>query len=255
MAPVPVKIVEKEKECEHITTFTLEPEEPLGLPKPGQFYMVWIPGMDEKPMGASGIAPLKISVNAIGPFSDALSKMRVGQRMWLSGPYGNGFPVEGKKSVLVVGGGCGFAPLRSVLEYAKINGITAKAILGARSINGLMTVPACGYRVCTDDGSRGTKGFVTAELEKALASEKFDAVYCCGPEKMMKAVAEMCIAKKQDCWLLLERYMKCGIGICGQCAIGGKLVCKDGPAFPAGIIKEPEFGKCGRDSAGRKKPI
>ena len=86
--------------------------------------------------------------------------------------------------------------------------------------------------------------------------KKFDCVYACGPEKMLKAVADFCKEKKLRCQVSLERYMKCGFGICGSCDINGKLVCKDGPVFEGEeVLSFGEFGKNHRDASGTLKEV
>jgi dihydroorotate dehydrogenase electron transfer subunit len=106
--------------------------------------------------------------------------------------------------------------------------------------------------ITTDDGSLGEKGFVTAVLEGLLKKEKFDCVFCCGPEAMMKAVFELCEKFKVKSRLNLERFMRCGFGICGACAMGKWLVCSDGPVFTEGQLREtPDFGKSAMLKSGK----
>ena len=107
----------------------------------------------------------------------------------------------------------------------------------------------------TDDGSFGFKGYTTQVLEDLLKNNKIDIVYTCGPELMMKFILDICEKFNIQCELSLERFMKCGIGACGQCCVdnGGKTVCKDGPVFQGNVIKNMhEFGKYHRTKSGRK---
>jgi dihydroorotate dehydrogenase electron transfer subunit len=92
-------------------------------------------------------------------------------------------------------------------------------------------------------------------LEGVLASGKYDCVLTCGPERLMKRVADICLKNKVPCQASLERYMKCGVGLCGSCAIdsSGLRVCKDGPVFTAKQLENSEFGRYTRDKAGTKK--
>ena len=85
--------------------------------------------------------------------------------------------------------------------------------------------------ITTDDGSKGVKGYATDVFEELMKNEKFDLVYGCGPEIMLKKIFEISGRNKTNCELSLERYMKCGFGVCGQCAIDDKLVCMDGTVF------------------------
>ena len=250
--PTVAKITGVEKENDIVKTFTLDAA--LEKAEPGQFLMLWLPGFDEKPYSIAGVSPLKITVGARGPFSEKLCSMKKGDRIWMRGPYGRGFELKGK-SILLVGGGYGFAPLRYLASEAKKKKIAAKAICGARA-KGLLMLPApCETVFTTDDGSEGRKGNVLVAMEELMQKEKFDIVYTCGPEKMMGAVARLAKKKGADCQLLLERYMKCGIGVCGHCACGDRLVCFDGPRFGFEILDNPEFEKVWRDKAGRKQKL
>jgi dihydroorotate dehydrogenase electron transfer subunit len=118
-----------------------------------------------------------------------------------------------------------------------------------------MKPAACKTIFTTDDGSFGEKGNVLVAMKSILAKEKFGTVYTCGPERMMAAVAYEAQAHKSDCQLLLERYMKCGIGICGHCCCGDKLVCIDGPMFGLEILENPEFCKVWRNRTGKREQI
>jgi len=245
-------VAKAEKENDIVTTLTFD----IGLPgaQPGQFVMLWLPGMDEKPYGVAGISPLRISVGARGPFSNKLAAMKKGERVWVRGPYGKGFELKGKR-ILLVGGGYGFGPLRFLAEVAKKKKIAAVAICGARNKGLLMGPAVCKTIFTTDDGSEGIKGNVMVAMKQEMENSKFDTVYTCGPERMMSAVAYAAKDAGADCQLLLERYMKCGIGICGHCCIGEKLVCMDGPMFGLEILKNPEFCKVWRTKTGKREQI
>jgi len=245
-------ITKAEKENDIVTTLTFDL--PLSNAEPGQFVMLWLPGMDEKPYGVAGTSPLRIAVGARGNFSNKLCSMKKGDRVWLRGPYGRGFELKGKR-ILLVGGGYGFGPLRFLADEAKKKKIAAVAICGARNSGLLMKEASCKTIFTTDDGSAGTKGNVLVAMKELLKKEKFDTVYTCGPERMMSAVAYAAKEAGADCQLLLERYMKCGIGICGHCCCGDKLVCIDGPMFGLEILKNPEFCKVWRTKTGKREPI
>lgn len=247
--PQVAKITKAERENDVVVTLTLDSKLPDAVP--GQFMMLWLPGFEEKPFSLAGAEPLTISVGARGPFSEKLCSMKKGGRVWLRGPYGRGFGLGGKR-ILLVGGGYGFAPLRYLADEAKKRKIKATAVCGARSKSLLMKPASCETIFTTDDGSEGIKGNVLSGMEAAFSRGKFDVVYTCGPEKMMGAVARLARKHGADCQLLLERCMKCGIGVCGHCACGEKLVCYDGPRFGYEILDNPEFEKVWRDKAGRK---
>ncbi len=222
---------------------------------PGQFIMLWIPRLDEKPFGISYIENNRVGITfeVKGEFTKRLSKMNKGSLIGLRGMYGNGFPknsISGK--AIIIGGGCGIAPLAPLAETLK----NAELIIGARSKEYLLFTDR--FRdadYTTDDGTFGKKGFVTDVLEETLNSKKdeISEVYCCGPEVMMAKVMMTCNEYNKKCYLSLERYMKCGFGICGQCMCGDKVVCKEGPVFEAQDLKgNTDFNKYAGVKTGKK---
>jgi len=229
---------------------------------PGQFVMVWIPGMDEKPFSLSYCdgSKIGITVAAVGPFSKRLHEVKAGEMLWIRGPFGNGFRLEGE-NVAVIGGGCGVAPLAFLAEELVKNGRKVFFINGAKTKDELLFVERvrkAGVEpiICTDDGSEGRKGFATDTFAELLAREKVDCAYTCGPEIMMKKVVDLCLQNKIGCQASLERFMKCGFGVCGQCAVDGLLVCKDGPVFPISkLSKLKEFGSVRRNACGAEERI
>jgi dihydroorotate dehydrogenase electron transfer subunit len=248
------KVIRAIKENDIVTTLELDAALERKA-QPGQFLMLWLPEhKDEKPYSIAGVSPLAISVGARGPFSNALCKLRKGDRLFFRGPYGRGFGLDGKR-ILLVGGGYGFAPLRFLAAEAKKKKISATAICGARSKSLLMKSASCKTIFTTDDGSEGIKGNVLVAMEALMEKEKFDTVYTCGPERMMGAVARLAKRKGAGCQLLVERYMKCGIGICGHCCMGESLVCCDGPRYGLEVLDNPEFEKVWRGRTGRKEKI
>lgn len=228
--------------------------------KPGQFVNIWLPGIDEKPLSVA-YDDGKISryaVAAIGPFTKNLCALKPGDKIGIRGPFGNTFSLSGAKQVVLVGGGFGSAPLHFLGTKAMENGATVTIIIGARTKNLLMYLDECltsGFRVLhtTDDGSSGEKGLVTNPLRKLLENGEAGIVQCCGPERMLLAVAKLCKEFEVPSELSLERYMKCGFGICGQCACDGKLICRDGCIFSGEeALTLDDFGKFHRDPEGKK---
>lgn len=233
---------------------------------PGQFLMLWLPRVDEKPYGIwrTKESELRITVSAVGDFSKQLHKLNVGDKISYRGPFGCGFTVPKKKKIALVGGGFGTAPLLGLAQQAKDCDITF--IIGARSkdvIFGNKYAEQFGnVLISTNDGSAGEKGFSTDILEKlfaerlAPAKAGVDMVYSCGPEIMMKKVAEICATHSVPCELSLERYMKCGFGVCGSCVMDdtGFCVCKEGPIIEGTkALQLTEFGHHHRDSVGVRK--
>jgi len=201
---------------------------------PGQFAMLWIPGVDEKPFSISGEDPLQFTVARVGPFSDVLHTLVVGDTLWVRGPFGRGY-TAGNGRTLLAGGGYGAAPLhflgRSILSTGAAG---IEAALGARSSADLLFVErfqALGAEVhlATEDGSAGTRGRVTDVVAPLLESGRFARLCACGPEGMLESLAALCRAAGVPAELSYEAYMRCGIGMCGACEHGGRLMCIDGP--------------------------
>lgn len=224
---------------------------------PGQFVMVWIPGVDEKPLGFSFLGKkFAMSVSRRGDFTSKMHSLKEGEGVGIRGPFGKGFEFDGVKKAVLVGGGCGIAILKPVAEELKRRGVKVVSVLGAKRDKRLFfekELRKCGeVIVCTEDGSAGEKRNVVDVLGELL-KEKVDCVYSCGPEMMMLGVFRECEGKKVKCQLALERILKCGLGICGQCAIDGKLVCKDGPVFDEKELKKlTELGKFTREKTGER---
>ncbi|MBT4540994.1 dihydroorotate dehydrogenase electron transfer subunit [Candidatus Woesearchaeota archaeon] len=261
--PYTTKVVEVIKHNENFVTVWLEGEIKI---KPGQFIMVWFPNVEEKPFTITCIKENKFSFTAMkrGPFTKALFELKVGDLLGWRGPYGNTFTIdENVRNVCIVAGGIGMAAVCLLYKQLKNDNKNVKLIYGAKCSDGLIfkdlinnicvNSDAC---FCTDDGSEGDKAFTTELLEKSLSeslsNEKFDIVYTCGPEIMMKKVVELCEKYNVECEVSLERYMGCGFGICGGCSINHKLVCIDGPVFNSKELKElKDFGnhvcKCNKE--------
>ena len=229
--------------------------------EPGEFVMLWIPGLDEKPFSVSDVSggQIEITIKTFGPFSQALMNFRPGDRLGLRGPFGRGFRPRGKG--LIVGGGIGIAPLRYLAHRMERDGLPFKTVLGARTAADLMFVEnfrKLEAEFATDDGSFGEKGFVIPLAERLCAAEKFDVIYGCGPEVMLVALKKLADRIGCDCQLSLERHMKCGIGICGSCCVDGSgiCICREGPVLDrAELDLITDLGLPHRDATGaRKKP-
>lgn len=223
---------------------------------PGQFVMLWLPGVEEKPFSVSHIGKeLGVTVQERGAYTQKLLRdVEAGTLLGVRGPYGNGFDVSGVKNACVIAGGCGAAPVAPLAEILP----SPVAIAGARTNTDLLFTKRlnnCSHLyITTDDGSAGEKGFTTDVLQTLINEKhmKFDSVFACGPEVMMRSVFEICEARNVPCQLSLERYMICGFGICGSCACDGRLVCKDGPVFKSAELRTmKEFGKLARIKSGK----
>ncbi|MBN2567067.1 dihydroorotate dehydrogenase electron transfer subunit [Candidatus Woesearchaeota archaeon] len=231
---------------------------------PGQFVMLWLPGVDQKPISVSyqDGALFGITVAEVGPFTRRLLQLKSGDLVGVTGPYGTPFTLDRKRPrAILVGGGCGAAPLGLLAERAAAEGIAVDLIIGAQTERALLFRERFARRrritthLATDDGSVGHAGFATDVLARLLdGTDPSDTrVYTCGPEAMMRTVAQLCAARDVPGQVLMERYMKCGFGVCGQCCIdgSGKRVCVEGPALSFGeILAHAEFGKYSRDASG-----
>jgi dihydroorotate dehydrogenase electron transfer subunit len=225
--------------------------------RPGQFFMLWIPGLDAKPYAVSYHEKNELGFTsmAIGKFSNAFDRLNVNDKIGLFGPYGNSFSI--KSNSCVVAGGVGIASVSTLIDKLK------KPIIinGARSKSHLLYLKRYKNKkmlVATDDGSYGRKCFTTTILEELLEDKKnkIKLVCTCGPEIMMKKVLGICNKYKVECEASLERMMKCSFGICGACTCNDMLVCKDGPIFNSKQLnKMSEFGKFARLKTGKKVTI
>lgn len=230
--PRPTKIARVIEESARVKTFVLEA---VVEAAPGQFIMVWLPRVDEKPFSLVDADPVTITVARVGPFTEKLHLLRTDDRIWFRGPLGQGFELKGEH-ILLIGGGYGVAPLAFLAQRAVGTGQPVTAVIGAQSKADLVFPErfaelGCSVVLATEDGSAGVRGLATDVVESLLDRGEVDAVYACGPEAMLHRVLELCRGHGLSCQLSLEKYMRCGLGICGSCQREGMLVCRDGPVF------------------------
>ena len=210
---------------------------------PGQFVMAWLPGIDEKPFSLAKADPLQLTIAAVGPFSQAVHRLKVGDRLWVRGPLGQGFRLPSGEKVgqklLLVGGGYGVAPLHFLAEQALAAGHQPGMIIGARDRANLLLTAAfealdIPLWLTTEDGSAGQSGLVTDAIVDIFIEPQTrpDIVYACGPTGMLAAVAKLCQVEAIPFQLAWEAHMRCAMGLCGSCEVGaGWLTCLDGPVF------------------------
>ncbi len=250
-----VKIIDIDRETPSIKSFYIDK---VVDARPGQFVMLWVPGVDEFPVALSRIhEECSVTVKAIGKGTEALHRMEVGARLGIRGPYGNGYTLGDVKTLVIIGGYGGASVLPAVKEL-KHRGVDVNVALGASCDNELLFADElallCNTEICTDDGSTGSHCMVSELAEGMFEGVK--QVLTCGPEKMMKAVVDMCLERGIPVQASLERYMKCGMGLCDSCAINGYQVCKDGPVFTGEQLKNmKEFGSFEREPSGIKVPL
>ncbi len=253
------KIIEDNKDFK---TFVFSGQ--LGA-KPGQFIMLWLPRVNMKPFSISNQTKdeFHITVMKVGEFTAKLFDLKVGELLGIQGPYGRPFSYNEGKNVAIVGGGCGIAPVNFLIYDAISKGKKVYFIGGCRNkdlfikADEIKSLPVHTSFV-TDDGSYGEKGFTTDALRKLLDKEKIDQIFACGPEKMLVAIGKIALERGIPCQISMERYMKCGFGVCGQCCVDdtGLRVCHEGPVFEAKtLLDSKEFGAYKRDGSGTKQKI
>lgn len=256
--PTITTIIKSTKNAMNIKTITFNYSKSV---IPGQFFMIWIPGVDEIPMSVSLIKKnvKGITFRKIGDATKTLYNLRPGSKIGIRGPYGNGFKLNGK-SLLFVGGGTGIAMLAPIIEQARKRNLKTIVIIGVKTKTELffenrLQRSGATILITTNDGSKGYKGLASDLARNILQKERIDSVFTCGPEPMMKTLFSFC--KNIHFQASLERYIKCSIGLCGQCCIGkGLRVCVDGPIFDGKILQQIEdFGIYRRDPAGIKIPV
>jgi len=235
---------------------------PLGA-LPGQFIMIWIPGVDEKPMSVAydNGEEFWVTTRKVGFATEKLFELKVGDKVGVRGPLGTHYEFKDGDHLALVAGGYGAAPMYFVAREAVSRGVKVDFLIGARNKDLLLyTQKVSGLQglnlhIATDDGSVGHKGFVTEILDEVLKEGNVTKVFTCGPEMMMNAVGKVSEKHKVPAWLSMEKYMKCGIGVCGQCAVDdtGDLVCKKGPVMSFDYVKNlSDFAVYTRDAEGAK---
>jgi len=224
----------------------------------------------------NGQTSIDILYCVLGPATLRMTTLKQGDSISVIGPLGNGFSIpESKKTALLIAGGMGAGPLLHLAQFLSTNhpDIETIAFTGAKTAEdlpfekpldkisqtldfSLAEFAKLGINsfISTDDGSAGSKGFVTecfsSWLEEKRLSTNDTIIYACGPEPMLAKIAEISQQKNIDCQVSMERMMACGIGLCQSCAVECKkensnetvykLCCKDGPVFNT---KEVIFGK------------
>lgn len=231
--PIPMTIREVRQETPAVKRFVLDGSLDA---YPGQFVMVWLPGIDEKPLSLMQANPVTLAVAEVGRFTRAMHLLNKGSRLWLRGPFGQGFAIEGRH-LLLAAGGYGAAPLAFLARRTREDGRKVTVLVAARSREHLLLVEefrrlGCEVHTCTDDGSDGQPPRLAPQaVEELLQREMPDALYACGPAGMLDALEALARKYHLPAQLSREAYMRCGIGVCGSCTCGAQLVCRDGPVF------------------------
>ncbi len=239
------RITEVKSESLTVKTYTVQ-DDLCGKANPGQFLMLWIPGIDEIPLSIMNAenGTVQFTVKAIGDATRHLHTMNAGETVGVRGPFGKSF-TETRGRVLMIGGGTGIAPLLFLAKRLATKADRISFVMGAKTKNELLFLNELNG-VCTDenvtattdDGTYGLKCFATQPLEGLMDKEKFNMVYTCGPEQMVRKVFDIAHKRKIAMEASLERLMRCAMGLCGSCMIGKYRVCRDGPVFTMAQLTE-----------------
>jgi len=238
------------------------------IPSPGQFVMIWsfTGEQGEKPMSISIIDKknneIGISVKKVGGFTEKLHDLSIGDKLGIRGPYGNSFNIDDieNKKIIAIGGGVGMAPIACFTSYGKEKKADIDLVCASVTKDELLFWEKLGGEganifTCTDDGTCGFEGFATHRTIDLLKSNSYDMAVVCGPELMMKGIFDLLEEHEIPGQYSMERYMKCAMGICGQCCVDntGWRICVEGPVFSNKELKQiEEFGKYHRDASGIK---
>jgi NAD(P)H-flavin reductase len=265
--PIKSKLIEVIDESPLIKTFVLIPEEEFSF-RTGQFIELSVDGIGEAPFTPSSSPEVKdkleVTVMKTGYVTEYMHNLKPGAYMGIRGPYGRGYPLESffRKEVLILGGGCGLAPIRSLLyalEHVKDK--LEKVILcyGSKTPSDCIYKPLFNrlnsiekfeaYRTVdkAEEGWDGSVGVATNLLDKVNVDINNSVAVICGPPIMMKfgtiRILEMGY-KDEQIYLSMEKNMSCGLGKCGHCMMGEFFVCKDGPVFTYNELKNtPDIWK------------
>lgn len=247
-----LKVLENKRFTNDIFVLELFATDKLPDFKPGQFVQVRVDGSPEtflrRPISIHDVDyernTFKLMIQIAGKGTLTLSDLGSGDSVNLIYPLGNSFSLpDASNKVLLVGGGCGVAPLLFLGKYLRSNGCVPDVLLGFRNKKRIIEYEE--YQkvgrvyLTTEDGSEGEKGYVTDH--SIFSGEQYDKIYCCGPDSMMKSIAGHCKKRGISCEVSLENLMACGIGVCLCCVVdtvkGNICTCTEGPVFDIKDLK------------------
>lgn len=242
-----IKEVIKHTEIEYTFRMAFE-----GDVKPGQFFEVSLPKFGEAPISVSGIGEgtVDLTIRKVGKVTNEIFEKYEGDKLFMRGPYGNGFDLENYKGheVVVVAGGTGLSPVRGIMQYFSSHPEEAKGftlITGFKSPQDMLFKEdlkewekTMNLIVTVDnapEGYTGHTGLVTKFIPELEIEDLEDVqVIVVGPPIMMKFTVQEFLKrgiKEENIWISQERKMCCGIGKCGHCKIDDTYICLDGPVF------------------------
>ncbi len=232
---------------------TLQSGHPLPAMFPGQFVQVLVKDSPStflrRPFSIHEADPENNTFNLLiqikGEGTRHLAALREGDLLNVMFPLGNAFTLPSKPGVLLVGGGCGVAPLLFLSQYLNKQGIKPTILVGFRSKDDIFEKEEYNkfgeLKIITDDGSEGEKGLITDHSMFQKERLNFGKIYCCGPDPMMKSISRIAAMHDIECEVSLENTMACGFGVCLCCVTptheGNQRVCVEGPVFNAKHLK------------------
>jgi dihydroorotate dehydrogenase electron transfer subunit len=220
----------------------LEAPDLVRATRPGQYVMA-IPPTGEAAATALGIYEAEgkrasLLFFTIGKRTRELGELRLGDRLDLVGPLGNGFDFSGSpKHVAIVAGGVGIASVFLAAQALVRAGTRVELLYGARTAELLVDAQrfedaGCEVALATDDGSVGHHGFITGVLEQRQRVQKTDLILACGPSPMLRAVARVSGELGVRAQLSLEETFACGVGGCWGCVVPLTCTSMQAPSFP-----------------------
>ena len=228
---------------------------------PGQFFMLNY-NLSQKPFSVSyyNNEIVGFTIEYRGDTSGKMIDSNTGDYFGLIGPLGNYFKLDKFENFLIIGGGIGIAPLLFLTNYIIKKRKKADIFFGGKDkqtlefTKNIKKSKNCKINIYSEDGSMGIKGLVTKDLDELINKKKYDSVCICGPEIMMNIIINKVNEKIKNIQVCMERYMKCGLGICGSCTLDntGDRVCVEGPVFQYNdsLLNCKEFGNYHRDNHG-----
>ncbi|MEM3832778.1 MAG: dihydroorotate dehydrogenase electron transfer subunit [Thermoprotei archaeon] len=240
MGYVSATVIENQPLTRTVSKLTFKLKYPIKQSQPGNYVMVWLPGIKEAPFSVYSHESTKISliIEAVGPLTKKLINLKNGEKVGIRGPYGNSFTLRSNLSYMLVAGGSGTPPIFFALNKLKPIAKDITYLIGAHTSDELFLIDEAKLYsvkvfVATDDGSLGFKGFVTQLANDLLKKEKIDMILTCGPEPMIKTMYELAVKYNVMLEASMSRIIKCSLGFCGSCVLEpkGYRVCTDGPVF------------------------
>ena len=255
--PHPVRILDYQGETPDSFTIKLDWKIKHG---PGQFVFCSIPGIGEAPISICSYSEeyVELNIREVGNVTDALSRLVRGDKLLVRGPYGRPYPMEyfKRESLIIVGGGSGVDPLKSIIEYIEKHRNEFKDVsifFGFRTPDDILfhhkldawkdefSIHISFDKIKGKTRYEGREGFITELVDEQVHGSADKVAFICGPSIMIEKTAAILLGKgfnPEQIYLGAERLMYCGIGKCGRCMIHGKYTCLDGAVFRYDELKD-----------------